>query len=157
MPLSLGVLGSPSCSPSSVLLSLFHPRISGQKPGLLQSVFEVLIVLKQCLRNSMSNRFSLPAGASSMDIDRHIKLVSSSREIEWLKDDHLTCLPSKIILHRPLIDKEFSFSRFQPYPCDACLSFPCSINRICHVFSPFSPPPYPSPLRGGVGRRPNCP
>ncbi len=109
---------------------------------------------KERFRDSMTDRLGLASNASAMDIDRHIKLISSSCEIEGLENNHLTGLPPKITLQRPLIDNEFSFPGFEPNPCNGCLSFACSINGFCHVFSPFHPlsPRYESiptsPLEG---------
>ncbi len=37
------------CSPSSIFLSFFDPRIPGEETGLLQRILELGIILKQCL------------------------------------------------------------------------------------------------------------
>ena len=96
----------------------------------------------------MSDRFGLTRHAAPLDVDRHIELIPSSSDIKGLKNNHFTGHPSEIVLQSPFINSKFPFSRFQPYPCNRCLPFPCRINRFCHVFSPFSPLLSPSPLEG---------
>jgi len=137
MDLSLGELGPASRSPSPVFLPFLDPRIAGQETGLLQSIFELLIIQNQGFRNSVTDGLGLARTPSSVNIDSHIELVSGPREIEGLEDDHFAGLPLKKLLQCPLIYNELPFPGFQPYPCNRCLSLSCCVNRFCHVFSPF--------------------
>ncbi len=80
----------------------------------------------------MADGFRLAGDPSSMDVGFYIKLVAGPGEIEGLHDDHLTGLPSEVLLQSPLIDHELALTRFQPDSGNGRLSLPCRINRFWH-------------------------
>src|SRR4030042_5749939 len=135
MELSFGKLRAASGSPSPIFLSLLDPRITGYETGFLQDIFQVEIVLKKGLRNTVSDGNGLTGDTPSMDIDGHIELIPGSSEFKGLKSNHFTGLSPKVFLDRSLINDNLPFARFKPYPCDGCLSLACCINRFCHGFS----------------------
>ncbi len=152
MELSLRVLRSPPGASPSILLPLFDPGIPREKPGFFQNVFKIRVILKKGLRNPVTDGNGLPRDASSMNIHFDIELIPGPGQLQGLQGDHLAGLPPKVFFHRPLVDDELPFSRFQPNPCDGSLSFACGINGLCHFpLSSFTFPPPPSPSRGEGG------
>jgi len=132
MELSLRVLRSPPGTSPSILLPLLDPRIPREEPGFFQDVFKVSVILEKGLRNPVTDGNRLPGDTSSMNIHFDIELTPGSGQLQGLQGYHFTGLSPKIFLHRPLVDHELSFSRFQPNPCDGSLSFACGINGLCH-------------------------
>src|SRR5512139_1898420 len=98
----------------------------------------------------MADGNGLSGDTSSLDIHLDIELVSSPGELQGLKTDHFTSLSPKVFFHRSLVDDKFSFSGFEPNPCDGGLSLACGINGFCHfLLSSFTLTL--SPRRGGLG------
>jgi hypothetical protein len=132
MELPLRVLWSSPGSSSSIFLPLFDPRITCEKSCFFQSIFKIGIVLKKGFCYPMADGNGLPGLPSSMNINGHIELISSSCNIKGLKDDHFAGFSPEILFQCPFVDNELSFSWLKPNPCDGGLPFTCSINWFCH-------------------------
>jgi hypothetical protein len=148
MELPLRVLWSSPGSSSPIFLPLFDPRITCEKSGFFQSILKIGIVLKKGFCNPMADGNRLPGLPSPMNINGHIELISSSCNIQGLKDDHFARFSPEILLQSPFVDNKLPFSGFKPNPCDGGFSFACSINRFCHFLLSSFTPPSPSPLEG---------
>ena len=109
--LSLGELGSAAGCFESVFLTLFHSRVTGQEPGLLQDRTELLAVkLNQSSGQSVADSAGLAGNAAACNGGLNVKLAGSTGELQRLANQQLEGLQAKIIVNISAVDGDLTSS-----------------------------------------------
>ena len=104
--LSLGELGSATCSFEAVLLSFLHSGVAGHETSSLQSGAELGVQGQQGTGNAVADSAGLTGHAAACDGDNNVNLANQVSSDQGLTDDQLQGLQTKVIVDIAAVDDD---------------------------------------------------
>lgn len=117
--LSLGELWCTTCLLQTIFLSFLHAGIAGKESCALEDRSEISVCLIQCAGNPMTDRTRLTSKSTTADCHLHIIFICCIRCLQWLTDDDLQRLKTKVFVHIFFIDRYFTGARCKIYTGNA--------------------------------------
>ena len=130
--LALRELETIACLGSTVLLSLYHASIAGQKTSVTKRSDELFVVLDETPRYPKRDGLYLAVCATAVCVDEYVKLTLGFGSIERDQQSATPPLKWEILLGGLLVDNNFAGTGSQINSCDCCLAATYCGNGLGH-------------------------
>ena len=115
---ALAELRSATGSLETVLLTLFHSRVTSQESCALKDRSVISVSLKECPRDTVADCSCLSCVTAAFYIYKYVELICRACRNKRLAYDNFQSLKSEILVDVSFIDRDLARSRYKVYSCN---------------------------------------